>query len=149
MADDPPDDERPNRFPFLPILLAGAGSALAAVLLARLGLVGTVIGAALTPIIIITVQELGQRPVKKVAAVSRVARGGIVEGPETRLRPWERVRWRRVLVLASAAFVLTAVAFTAVEHLLGRSVATDRRGGILNTGPRDSAPDDAGGHHGA
>ena len=140
MSDDLPSDQRRPGFPFLPILLAGAGSALAAVLLSGLGLVGTVIGAALTPIIIITVQELGQRPVERVAAVSRVARDGVVQGPVTRLRLWERIRWRRVLVLAGAAFAVTVAAFTAVELLLDRPVATERPRGILGTRPSSDPP---------
>jgi hypothetical protein len=99
------------------------GSALATLVLSRLGIAGTIVGAALTP------------PIITLTAASLSTRLGRVHA--MRGRGWtfslRRLRGRRLtraLLTAALAFVIVAVAITVGEALAGKPISDwGRRGG--------------------
>jgi hypothetical protein len=129
MAD--PDDKKDSGLSIQTLLLAASGSVLATLVISRFGLAGTLIGAALTPIIVITLQELGRRPTEQIATASRragerVRAVAVPTAPPLR-RWWRRVRWSRVLAASAAVFVATVAAFTVPELVAGRAATSDDR----------------------
>jgi cytoskeletal protein RodZ len=118
--------------------LASVGSAVAALLIGRFGLAGTVVGAALTPVVITLVRELGKRPVERVVHLPS-GRSALAE-----LRP--RIRWRLVAATSAAAFAVAVAALTLPELLRGESVVADRPTTFFSTnrgeggGPAEEAP---------
>lgn len=116
-------------------MLASVGSACATFLIARFGLEGTIVGAALSPVLVALVAEAVRRPAQGI----RSRAGGVQPRPRTarpartvykvERRPrlgFDRVSWRRVLLTGAAAFALVVTAVTLADIGLGNSVASDR-----------------------
>ncbi|MDQ3891085.1 MAG: hypothetical protein M3312_11135 [Actinomycetota bacterium] len=116
------------------LALASFGSLAATFLLGRLGFAGTLVGAALTPILIVLAQELVRRPVRRV----RETTIAVVETPVALPRPrrfsvrsqlaWlaRLVSWRSVLVTGALAFAIVVAVFTVADIAAGDSVVADR-----------------------
>ena len=115
------------------LALAALASAVATLVIARFGLAGTVIGAALMPVLVALVGEAARRPARRLTRVGpkRRARQVRRDPPLHRraVRALERreFSWRRVLVTGLGGFVLVVAAFTIADLGLGDSVASDRR----------------------
>ncbi len=124
------------------IVPASLASVAATFLLARLGLTGTLLGAALIPIIIAVVRELSRLPAESVAKVTKRSLGGSEaetptpspggeDSPPEPGATWASrlslLSWRRVLLAGAAAFAITIAVFTIPELALGESVVDDRR----------------------
>jgi hypothetical protein len=149
------------------LLIAGASSAIAAVVIPMLWRPGTVFAAAMTPIIVALVSELLHRPVQTVGSVRarRPPRGAEVldqpfdepfdplappsaeeleELPETReapravhRRPLTASQWKLALATGLAAFAMVAALFTASELLAGDAVTGGGRTTFFGGGDRD------------
>lgn len=132
------------------LALASSGSAVATFLVARFGLEGTIVGAALTPIIVALVAELARRPARRLRPRRRVAAEPGAGRTVYRARPPGRfslaaISWRRVLVTGLGAFALVVAVFTLVDLTVGNSVASDRDttffpaddGAPARTGPQE------------
>ena len=116
------------------LALASFGSLAATFLLGRLGFAGTLVGAALTPILIVLAQELVRRPIRRV----RETTIAVVETPAAAARPrrlsvryqlaWlaRLVSWRSVLVTGGLAFAIVVAVFTVADLAAGDSVVADR-----------------------
>ena len=115
------------------LALAALASAVATLVIGRFGLAGTVIGAALMPVLIALVSEAARRPARRLTRVRprRLADGATRDPPLHRraVRALERreFSWRRVLVTGLGGFVLVVAVFTIADLGLGDSVASDRR----------------------
>jgi hypothetical protein len=135
------------------LLIAGAASAVAALVIPLLWRPGTVFAAAMTPIIVALVSELLRRPVDTVGAgrVRRTARGtAILDAPEEpfdplappsaadledlpatrvskpvvhRRRPLTARQWKVVHATGLVAFAAVAALVTASELIAGDSVS--------------------------
>jgi hypothetical protein len=135
------------------LLIAGAASAVAAIVIPLIWRPGTVFAAAMTPIVVALVSELLRRPVETVSAVRerRPARGAEVldapfdepfdplappsaeeleELPRTRAapravhrRPLTARQWKLALATGFVAFAIVAALFTASELLAGDAVS--------------------------
>lgn len=138
---------------FKTLLIAGAASAVAAILIPLLWRPGTVFAAAMTPIIVALVTELLRRPVDTVGSVRvrRTARGTAIldppdepfdplappssaeleELPATRVsepvvhrrRPLTARQWKLALATGLVAFAAAAAVVTASELVAGDSVS--------------------------
>jgi hypothetical protein len=117
------------------LALASLGSAAATFLIARFGLGGTLVGAALSPVIVALVAEAVRRPAEGIRSRAGAVRprsgaaraGRTVYRAERRPRlGFDRVSWRRVLLTGVAAFALVVTAVTVADLGLGNSVASDR-----------------------
>ena len=118
------------------LVIAAAASAAAAVVTSAFWKGGTVISAAITPVIVAIVKEIVERPrdvVRRASAFtsvgggtpSRPATGGPVAPIRTYGRPpRRRIHLKLALVTGAIAFVLAAVALTVPELLFGGSVAS-------------------------
>lgn len=131
------EDEEPSELAPRNLLPAAVGSAAATAILSRVGLLGTVLGAALVPVIIALVRELGRRPVIRLSEARRGRSAVRPDGAPRPARPappgprrlasgLRHVRWRVVLATAAAAFALTVAAFTVADLLAGDSVVSGR-----------------------
>lgn len=130
----PQRPERSGGLSLTTLLLASLSSATAALLGSRLWEDGTVVSAAVTPIVVALVSEALRRPTERLgeaarprsrerpAAAEEVPRFGD-EGPPPRLYGGRRVRLQSVLITAVLAFVIAAAALTLPELLLGSSVS--------------------------
>lgn len=137
-------DERPERgggLSLTTLLLASLSSATAALLVSRFWEGGTVVSAAVTPIVVTLVSEALRRPTERLSQAARplaeaarprargrrapvedVPRFG-AEGPPPRVYGGRTVRAQAVVITAVLAFVIAAVAITLPELVLfGRSV---------------------------
>jgi hypothetical protein len=133
------------------LALASLGSAAATFLIARFGLGGTLVGAALSPVIVALVAEAVRRPAEGIRARAGAVgpRGGAARAGRTvyrvERRPglgFDRVSWRRVLLTGVAAFALVVTAVTVADLGLGNSVASDRETtffGRAETDPKSPA----------
>lgn len=134
---------------------ASLASVAATFLLARLGLTGTLLGAALIPIIIAVVRELSRPPAEGVAKATKRGLGGSRaetptashsrdHSPPGPSATWNSrlsfLSWRRILLTGTAAFAITIAVFTIPELVLGESVADDRRTTFFT--PTSSETDD-------
>jgi hypothetical protein len=140
---EPHQRERASELDPRALGLAAAGSAAATLVTSRFGLAGTVLGAAVTPVVVLAVKESIRRPTRRLAdagtravsrrgeARARTPAGGDAPRPPRprRRRPprWRRPLWRRVLVTAAAAFAVVVALFTLPDLIVGKSVVTDRR----------------------
>ena len=79
------------------LLIAGAASAVAAIVIPMLWRPGTVFAAAMTPIIVAVVSEMLRRPVETVSSVRvrRTDRGTAIFDPPPPDRTSRSTRWRR------------------------------------------------------
>jgi hypothetical protein len=102
------------------IAFASLGSVVATVLVSRFGLAGTVLGAALAPVVVTLVSELGRRPVERVARLPAGARAVV----SRRRRPG--VRWGLVALSSAVAFAVAVAFFTVPDLIRGESVVSDR-----------------------
>ncbi|WP_217923373.1 hypothetical protein [Miltoncostaea oceani] len=98
--------------------LASLGSVVATVMVSRFGLAGTVAGAALAPVVIAIVRELGRKPVERVVRLPTGARAVVRRRPD--------VRPRTVAVTAALAFAAAVAVFTVPDMLAGSSVVSER-----------------------
>lgn len=113
---------------------SAAAAATAAALGSRLGLVGTIVGAALISVVTAVAGAVYTRSLQRTKdAMARTAErlptvriaAQRAEPPDERrttTRWWHRVRWRRVTVAALAVFLLAGGIVTGVEQLTGRSL---------------------------
>jgi hypothetical protein len=127
------------------LALAALASAVATLLIGRFGLTGTVIGAALTPVLVALVSEAARRPARRLGgtaasrrAATRDRVGATRYGGEARRLARRQISWRRVLATGLGAFALVVAAFTFADLGLGDSVASDRRTTFF--GGRESSP---------
>ena len=124
--------------------LASLGSVVATVLVSQFGLAGTILGAALAPVVVTVVAELGRRPVERVARLPSGARAVVTRRP--------RVRWGLVGLTSAAAFAAAVAFFTVPDLIAGDSVVSDRpttffgasgdgSGGAEPSAPTTTAPE--------
>lgn len=106
--------------------LASLGSVLATLLVSRFGIAGTIAGAALAPVVIALVKELGRRPVTTIARLPSGARAVV------RRRPG--VRWSLVGITAAVGFAVAVAAFTVPDLLAGESVVSERPSTFFSAG---------------
>jgi hypothetical protein len=98
--------------------LASLGSVVATVLVSQFGLAGTILGAALAPVVVTVVAELARRPVERVARMPSGARAIVSRRA--------RVRWKLVGLTSAAAFAVAVAFFTVPDLIAGDSVVSDR-----------------------
>jgi hypothetical protein len=128
------------------LVLAAVGSGVAAVVTSTFWPSGSILSAALTPVVVALVSEALRRPTQRVGAAAasslgrarparvRGGRGGGGRGRGAGAdRPYTvygtgrpRIRLRPVLITAGLAFVIAVLAITVPERLFGGSVANDR-----------------------
>ncbi len=138
------------------LALAALASVVATAIVSRFGLESTLVGAALTPVVVTVVREYGRRPVAQVGAITGAAgnwrhwRRRQAEAPpdEPEAAPPPRpvppaprrgrIRWA-VVGSASVVGFLAAVAFFTVPDLIaGQSLVADRDSTFFSS--RDSQP---------
>ena len=130
------------------VLAASAGSALSALITSIFWPDGSVISAALTPLIIALVSEAVRRPTERLTSrrESAAAPGPLADGPIVAAPggagPYRvygarrrRVRLGLALITAAVAFAIAAVTVTLPELLFGGAVATDRRATYIPVRP--------------
>jgi hypothetical protein len=127
----------------LTLLVASLSAAGAAIVVHDLWKPGTILSAALSPILVTTFDELLHRPIDRLEALihRRLWRGRPVLVP---LRDTPD-RWRRALVTGVVAFLIGGVGLTIVELLLSHSLAsggeeTTLLGGSVRHRPASSPP---------
>jgi hypothetical protein len=111
--------------------LASLGSVVATVLVSQFGLAGTILGAALAPVVVTVVAGLARRPVERVARLPSGARAIVSRRA--------RVRWKLVGLTSAAAFAVAVAFFTLPDLIAGDSVVSDRPTTFFH------APDDGSG----
>jgi hypothetical protein len=136
MTNDHPEERSEQSSEISPakLALAAFGSLVATYVLGQLGFAGTLVGAALAPVIIALSQELVRRPARRVrGARIAVVRGSPAVPRERRLSFRSRLRWRAdvipwrsVLITAGLAFAIVVGVFTVADLAVGRSVVADR-----------------------
>ena len=138
------------------LALAALASVVATAIVSRFGLESTLVGAALTPVVVTVVREFGRRPVAQVGAITSAAgnwrhwrhqqAGAPPDEPEAAPPPRPvppaphrgRIRWA-VVGSASVVGFLAAVAFFTVPDLIaGQSLVADRDSTFFSS--RDSGP---------
>ncbi|MDQ3894264.1 MAG: hypothetical protein M3292_06320, partial [Actinomycetota bacterium] len=139
MSDRP--ERRSSEISLGNLALASFGSLVATFLIGRLGVAGTLIGAALTPVLIALAQELVRRPgrrvrettagavTKPVAAVAKPLASRRERGLSIRSRLaqlGQRVSWRSVLLTGGLAFAIAVAVYTIADVAAGDSVVADR-----------------------
>jgi hypothetical protein len=129
-----PSDER--RLSPADLAIASVSSAAAAVIVHALWKPGTVIAAALTPILMSLFAEALRRP----AELMRVRTGSGDGGRATVELHRSRPRWGRAVVIGLAAFGLGAAGLTAAEVVLNRALAERSGDTTLFDGERRPAP---------
>jgi outer membrane biosynthesis protein TonB len=121
------------------LLVASIGSATATVVIGRFGLAGTLLGAALFPVVLALAKETARRPGRRLPRSLR-RRDRAAAGPDAHGERHEQrgeqpralrdrlaeVRWRRVLATSAAAFAVVVAAFTLAELAFGGSLVSDR-----------------------
>jgi len=114
-------DSRPRSSPGLSpvtVAMASLGSVVATALVSGFGLAGTLAGAALAPVVVSLVAELGRRPVERVVRLPSGARALVERRP--------RVRPRVVVLTAAAGFAIAVAFFTLPDLISGSSVVGER-----------------------
>ena len=137
----PQRPERSGGLSLTTLLLASLSSATAALIGSRLWEDGTVVSAAVTPVVVALVSEALRRPTERLSKAARPRAQGArprsrerpaaaddvprfgEQGPPPRLYGGRRARLQAVLITAVLAFVIAAAALTLPELLVGRSVA--------------------------
>src|SRR5512132_1801535 len=148
----------------LTLVIAAAASAVAAIVVSRVWRPGTIMAAAMTPVIVALVREGLDRPARRVSAiasrsapepVARVARVVAPPPPEADAPPppvgpspeltarrvygrktSTRRRWRLAVVTGLLAFVVAACVLTVPELLAGRSVVSSGKDTTVFGGSR-------------
>jgi hypothetical protein len=132
------------------VSLAAIGSASATFLLGSFGLAGTVLGAALTPVIVALVSELVRRPARTVTVRAGAVRTGTaqarprtIDRGERRSRlSFDHVRPKRVVITGLAAFAAVVAAVSIADLASGGSVTSGRDSTFFTPG-KPSSPDPA------
>jgi hypothetical protein len=130
-----PDSAAEQRAPLVrwqELVGSSVGSAMAALICSRLGIAGTIVGAALTPAIITLTTASLRPPLSRVRAAPGVgsAREGALGGWTFSLRRLRGRRLKRALLTAAVAFAIVAAAITVAEALAGKPISDwGRRGG--------------------
>jgi hypothetical protein len=146
------------------LAIASIASLIATIVLSRFGLAGSLTGAALTPVIVTVVKELGRRPANRIVrpladAPSRLVHrpagapppasgeppqeppaAPVAQRPVFRESWWSRVRWKPTLAIASIAFAVCVAFFTLPELLLGQSLTSDRGTTFFSESPGPAQP---------
>ncbi len=132
-----PENKAPSNLSLGTLLPACLASVAATFLLARVGLAGTLLGAALIPLIWAVVKDLARPPVERLAEAGRLrphrshAESSQADLTRRREISWASrlsfLSWRRVVLTGAAAFAITIAVFTIPELILGESVTDDRR----------------------
>ena len=138
MSRDP--EQQPRRSSDLApsaLAVAAFASVVATGVIGRFGLTGTVLGAALLPVLITIVRELGKAPAERMTRI-RVPRP---DGRHLRLR---RPRWGVVATTSAAAFAIAVAVFTIPDMITGRSVVSDRPSTFFSRGAGTTAGDEPG-----
>jgi hypothetical protein len=151
------------------LVIAALASAAAAIIVSRLWRTGTIMAAAMTPVIVAIVREMLDRPARRVSAIaarsaprplSRAARTVAPPPPEADAPPppmtvspeltarkvygrrsvMNRGRWRLAIVTGLLAFAIAAAALTVPELLAGRSVVSRSKDTTVFGGARHATP---------
>jgi hypothetical protein len=150
------------------LIIAAVASAAAAVVVSRLWRSGTIMAAAMTPVIVTVVKEMLDRPTRRVSAmasrsaprpVARAARAvaapppeadapppPMAAGPElTAMRVYgrrttARRRWRLAIATGLLAFAVAVGVLTVPELVAGRSVVSSGKDTTVFGGTRRVAP---------
>ena len=112
----------------LTLVVASVSSAVAAVVVRELSAPGTIASAALTPLLVALFGELLHRPAHRLTHVARqrlASRRNAEAGFIDRILRTP-ARWQRVLLTATAAFLLGSVALTGWELVIHHSLANAR-----------------------
>jgi hypothetical protein len=126
----------PQRLSPFTLVFASLGSVIATALVSRFGLTGTVVGAALTPVVIALVGEV-RRPVERIVRLPG--------GRRVLFRRRPGVRWRIVAITAGAAFAVAVAAFTIPDLITGESAVSKRSTTFFSTAPKTPATETPGG----
>ena len=143
-----PPPQRSGNVDLITLVITAIASAVAAYVTSQLWADGTLIAAALTPVIVALVKEALARPVDKMQTV-RVQRqtGDVARVEEPGAEPPVTVyggtgrRWRLAVITGLAAFAIVVTLFTVPELLAGESIG---RGGDRATtffGGKERRPD--------
>lgn len=147
MSDSP---RQHSRVAPVALVAAAVASAVTTFVIARFGLTGTILGAALAPVIVALVAEGVRRPAERVrTTVVLPARRNGGEGPpppaprerapRRRGLSLGRVSWRRVLATGLGAFLIVVLAFTLFDLARGESPVSDRGTTFFTPGQRGPA----------
>jgi len=122
----PEEQSTPSRLAPLTLVAAGIASAVTTVVIARFGLAGTILGAALAPVLVALVGESVRRPAERVRS------GTTSLGTRARREPsrprfsLDRVSWGRVAAIGVFAFAAVVAAFTVFDLTRGESPVSER-----------------------
>jgi hypothetical protein len=114
------------------VVLASLGSGSAALLVGQSGLTGTVVGAALVPVVVAAVTEIGRHPLERLARRRRPAEDGAADPPRPAAgggRGWERWAAGSAVALAVGALAVavadgTQAPATAPPQVIVREIQT-------------------------
>ncbi len=150
MSPSDKDDRPAGGLSIKTLLFAALGSATAAVVTSAFWPKGSILSAALTPVIVALVSELLRHPTDRIAGVATGSTGGRrsarrrAGGVSVEERPYRvyggrrngpRIRLALVLATGGLAFVIAVVVLTVPERLFGGAVANDRPTTIFPSSP--------------
>lgn len=122
----PQEQSTPSRLAPLTLVAAGVASAVTTVVIARFGLAGTILGAALAPVLVALVGEGVRRPAERVRSGTTSV---VTRAPREPRRPrfsLDRVSWRRVGAIGVVSFAAVVAAFTVFDLTRGESPVSER-----------------------
>ena len=122
----PQEQSTPSRLAPLTLVAAGVASAVMTVVIARFGLAGTILGAAVAPVLVALVGEGVRRPAERVRSGTT---SFVTRAPREPRRPrfsLDRVSWRRVAAIGVLSFAAVVAAFTVFDLTRGESPVSER-----------------------
>jgi len=135
------------------VIAAAVAGALATALISSFGLAGSLIGGALSPVIVLFGRELVFLTADKVpppplptraprlerlpGESADAPRADVPKAPSRWRRRLRRVRWGRILAAGLAAGAIVVAVFTLPELIIGESLVTDRRTTFFSDSPSD------------
>ena len=147
------------------LIAAAVAGGVATASMSQLGLAGSLIGGAVTPIVVIVAREFVLRAADRVPQQLPRRNGAPVGGddapsngadpvrpagaspstprfraPDTRTRRARRLGWRGAAVTAATAIAIVVGAFTLPELITGESLVTDRRSTFFDRGSAATTP---------